>query len=306
MKLKEFTGGGISLLVLAVEEKLTKNGKTYLALALTDGEKEISANKWDSDLASTNIQKGQVCDCTLDVGEYNGQPNYTIKDMTVNTTANVSDYVPSAPISATTMYAEIVNVVKGFQNADLLRITGNIIQDNRIKLMTWGAAKAVHHNVVTGLLYHMYRMMKSAIALAEIYPVNKELLIAGVLLHDIGKTAELETDELGNSTYTVDGNLYGHLYIGAEMIHDYGLKFNTDPELVRNLKHIILSHHGKLEWDAVKPPCTIEASLIAELDMIDARMYQFEKFSSELEPGTIMEKNVYTLDNAHVYLSTLN
>lgn len=305
MKLNEFTGGNITLLVKNVEEKRTKTNKTYLVMTLTDGEKEITANQWDADMKNAP-EKGALIDCELEVGSYNGQTSYTIRSLTVNTTADKSEYVPCAPIPAKQMYDEMVEVIKGFKNNDLMRITGNILQDNRNMLMKQGAAKSVHHNIIAGLLYHMYRMMKSAIALSPIYPVNRDLLIAGVLLHDIGKVKELETDELGNSTYTIDGNLYGHLYMGAEMITLYGNKFNTDPEIVRNLKHIILSHHGKLEWEAVKVPCTIEAALVAELDMIDARMYQFEQLGKEIEPGTMNEQRVYSLDGAHVYKTTIS
>lgn len=301
IKIKEFKKGTIALLVKDVEEKVTKNGKQYLAYTLSDGEKEIFANQWDA-TKNAAIEKGNIGDFDMEVGTYNNQPSYTItKNPILNTFEDKSKFIPTAPVEAKQMYDEMVKVIQEFTNKDLMRITGNILQDNRAKLMKWSAAKSVHHNVVAGLLYHMYRMMKSAIAMADIYPVNRDLLIAGVLLHDIGKIAELDTDEFGNTTYTVDGNLFGHLYIGAEMVHDYGVKFETDPEIVRNLKHIILSHHGKLEWEAVKVPCTMEASLVSELDMIDSRIYQFEKLQAEIAPGSVNEQRMYSLDGAHVY-----
>ena len=292
------------MLLLNVEEKITKTNSKYVILTLTDGEKQISANKWNTDIsAAPNV--GEVLSCELEVGTYNGQPNYTVKNTTPNPNIPKSEFVATAPIPAEQMYDEMIDAIRDFKNENIARITGTILRAHKEKLLYWSAAKSVHHNIHAGLLYHMYRMMKSALALAEIYPVNKDLLVAGVLLHDIGKIVELATDDLGNASYTVDGNLYGHLYIGAEMIHDYGKHLGTNPEVIRNLKHIILSHHGKLEWDAVKVPCTMEAALVSELDMIDAKMYQFEKWNNETEEGTVNAQRAFSLDGAHVYHHTL-
>ena len=158
MKLNEFTGGSITLLIKNVEEKKTKTNKTYLVMSLTDGEKEIAANQWDADMSNAP-EKGTLIDCELEVGSYNGQTSYTIRALSENTTANKAEYVPCAPIPAKQMYDEMVEVIKEFKNKELMRITGNILQHNRNTLMIWGAAKSIHHNMIAGLLYHMYRMI---------------------------------------------------------------------------------------------------------------------------------------------------
>lgn len=303
-KLNEFTKGTIDLLLLNVEEKITKTNNKYLVMTLTDGDKQVCANQWNTDISAAP-KVGEVLSCELEVGTFNEKPNYTVKSTKPNPNISKSEFIATAPIPALQMYDEIIDVIRDFKNTDIARITGTILINHKEKLLCWSAAKNVHHNILAGLLYHMYRMMKSALALAEIYPVNKDLLVAGVLLHDIGKIVELATDDLGNANYTVDGNLYGHLYIGAEMIHDYGKHLGTNPEIVRNLKHIILSHHGKPEWDAVKVPCTMEAALVSELDMIDAKMYQFEKWNNETEAGTVNAQKAFPLDGAHVYHHTL-
>ena len=112
-------------------------------------------------------------------------------------------------------------------------------------------------------------------------------MIAGTYLHDIGKLKELETDILGASKYTTIGNMLGHLYIGAEIVSEYNQKMEepVDEEILLQLKHMILSHHGKKEWGAVVEPKTIEAQMLHLLDLFDSRMYIFEDAYKNAEPG---------------------
>jgi 3'-5' exoribonuclease len=93
----------------------------------------------------------------------------------------------------------------------------------------------------------------------------------------------------------------GHLVLGSDIVKEFGEQLGTPAELIRVLRHIILSHHGKPEWGAVKAPCMAEAMLVHEIDMIDSRIYQFEKIGADLEPGTMAETRAYTLDGVFVY-----
>ena len=145
----------------------------------------------------------------------------------------------------------------------------------------------MHHNYIGGLLYHIWRMMRSGICMSTVYNLDRTMLSAGIILHDIGKLVELKSDEFGSAEYTIAGNLFGHLYIGAEMIDKtraaLGLEESEDVML---LKHMILSHHNKLEFGAVKRPATKEAFALAMIDEMDSKIEQYEQELNKLEPGT--------------------
>ena len=122
-----------------------------------------------------------------------------------------------------------------------------------------------------------------------------ELLIAGTILHDIGKLWELDTTEFGNADYTVKGALMGHAFIGAEVIGRYARAAKLADEDIMLLQHLILSHHGRFEYQAVAMPAIPEAMILHYIDCIDAEMYQYEVQEEMLEPGTISAK-VYGLE----------
>lgn len=293
----------IDLLVRKIEDKTTKAGKGYVVWELTDGEKTISANMWDmtvEKLQSHNYGTvGSVYLFTITVGEYNGQPNYTVGHLNVSS-ADKLKFVPHAPLDSQEMFDEMLTMVSKFKNVELARLVTDILCQNEKQLLVWGAAKSVHHDVVGGLLYHMYRMMKMAQVMTFYQHVNQEMLISGVLVHDIGKLKELETDEMGSSNYTTDGYLFGHLYLGAEMVREVGRKNGTNEDIVRQLMHIVVSHHGKLEYGAISKPATPEAMIVNYLDLIDSRAYQFEKIEEELSPGAMSER-IYSLDGVCIY-----
>ena len=161
----------------------------------------------------------------------------------------------------------MLSKANNFTNETLKYIVTQILINNEEKYKVWSAAKACHHNLRSGLIYHSFRMLKVAERLSEVYDgVDSELLCAGCILHDIGKLEELETDEMGTATYTVDGKLFGHLYLGMRLIekiyNDANLIIDRDEEAFRNLTHLLAAHHGKLEWGAISVPKTIEAELL--------------------------------------------
>lgn len=131
--------------------------------------------------------------------------------------------------------------------------------------------------------------------------LNKPVLVAGAMLHDIGKLTEMETDLLGNATFTVNGNLFGHLFLGAEAFRkaadETGLNANDNLQI----SHIIASHHGKGEWGAITVPSTMEAIVVNHLDMIDSRVEQVENIVEDMDAQTFTQEKFYTLDGAHIY-----
>lgn len=303
MKIKELTKGNyeIYLLVKEISERLTKTNKTFLVLTLSDGKDAISAKIWDMSKESFNASEGDVIWCKLEVGEYNGQPDYTIRSEydyrpTVAGEVNIAEFVKYAPLAPEAMYNDILVKVNSFENEELKKLVLYILADNKECLYGLAAGKMVHHDGIGELLYHMYRMMYSGQYLSQLYRANKELVMAGCILHDIGKIKELQTDNMANTVYTLDGQLETHLSIGCAMVKEYAKVLGSDEEVVRNLVHIIASHHGDPSMGAIVKPATLEAFIVSQCDMLDAKAYIFEAAYEKLEPGTIAEEKTFGID----------
>lgn len=300
--------GNIYLLCKEIAEKESTRGK-YLQMTLSDGKNEIKAFQWDSSLDTTMAKAGEVIAVVLAVSTYKDSLSYTVKQcrQTVpNDNIDLKDFIPSAPIEPGPVFAEIMAELDKMHDQKIATLVRTIYTKNEEQILKWSAAKTAHHNVIGGLLYHSYRMMKQAIATAEVYPMlNKDILVAGCLLHDIGKLKELDVDNMGITSYTVDGNLLGHALIGCDIVREYGKALNTDPEIIRVLRHIIASHHGKPEYGAISTPAIPEAVIIHELDMIDSRMYMLEEAEEKIEPGNLATERSYFLDNVTLYRPNL-
>jgi 3'-5' exoribonuclease len=175
----------------------------------------------------------------------------------------------------------------------------NIYKD---KLEFYPAAKSNHHSIRGGLLYHIQRMLAASKALCDIYKnVSTDLLYTGVILHDIAKIEEMNSNELGIVTeYSKEGELLGHITIGVNIVHEAGKELGLDPEAVLAVKHMILSHHYEADFGSPKKPCFIEAELLHYIDMIDARVYDMEKAIKDIEKGTFSEP-VLSIERRKIY-----
>jgi 3'-5' exoribonuclease len=144
------------------------------------------------------------------------------------------------------------------------------------KLRVWPAARQIHHAYRSGLLEHILKIMEVVDFLGHAYGANRDLLIAGAFLHDLGKLQELSYDV--STDYTVEGNLIGHITIGAALLRDAVRDRPAFPrDLAMQLEHLILSHHGELELGSPVKPLTIEAFILAAADEIDARLHQVRR-----------------------------
>lgn len=285
------------VLLALIEEKETRAGKPYCELTLSDGETQIQAKLWNNAKADVKVEEKSLITAELYPKEYQGALSYELfRYGPAPEDCQITDYVIKAPYKPEDMYQEILNLlrkeisVSDPEKLDLIDLVKNIYEENKENLLYWSAAKSVHHNCYSGLLYHTFRMVRSAVMLSRVYPVDRELLLAGTALHDIGKLSELETDNLGVADYSVDGNLFGHSLIGCEMVTKAASKNIYDEEKVRLLKHMIASHHGTLEFGAITKPSIPEAMLLHEIDMIDAQMYQYEQTLEKLEPGEMSDR----------------
>lgn len=213
------------VLLALIEEKETRAGKPYCELTLSDGETQIQAKLWNNAKADVKVEEKSLITAELYPKEYQGALSYELfRYGPAPEDCQITDYVIKAPYKPEDMYQEILNLLRKEiavpdpEKLDLIDLVKNIYEENKENLLYWSAAKSVHHNCYSGLLYHTFRMVRSAVMLSRVYPVDRELLLAGTALHDIGKLSELETDNLGVADYSVDGNLFGHSLIGCEMV----------------------------------------------------------------------------------------
>jgi 3'-5' exoribonuclease len=153
-----------------------------------------------------------------------------------------------------------------------------------------------------GLLYHMERMVMTAERVCEVYGnLNRDLLVAGAILHDMEKLNEIEADTMGiASGYSFEGQLLGHLIQGIKTIDRLAEELKIDKEKAIMLEHMILSHHYEPEFGSPKKPLFPEAEMLHYLDMIDARMYDMQETLEATQPGEFSDK-VWTLDNRRLY-----
>ena len=202
------------------------------------------------------------------------------------------------------MISELNQFLKEIGNQKLKAVTIELLNKYKKQFVSYPAAKSMHHDFYSGLIYHTTTMLKVAKALLEIYPsLNKDLLYSGIILHDLGKTIEL-SGPIGTS-YTLEGELLGHIVIMSDEVAKTADKLGIDGEEIILLRHIILAHHGKYEFGSPKLPMIKEAEIINFIDNIDARMMMFEKNLTNVEPGTFSDK-LFGLEGRHFYVPTFD
>lgn len=297
-------------IIKEIEAKTASNGNLYLDIKLGDNTGDINAKFWDCKAEDMNIYSvNSIVKVRGEVNEWQGKKQLRIILMRLAVeTDNVKleELVQSAPYDSQQMYNQIQNYIKKIANQDISRIVTEILEDYKDKLLFYPAAKQNHHSIRSGLLYHIMRMLMVAEKLTEVYTnVNRDLLYAGIILHDIAKIDEMEANELGIvSEYTVEGQLLGHIVQGIKIVNDVSKRLGTNREISILLQHMILSHHYEPEFGSPKKPMIPEAEILHYIDIIDARMYDMEKALSNIKSSEFTDK-IWVLDNRKLFKSTL-
>lgn len=307
----------MTLLVVRIEERTTKKGDPYCRLTLSDGKTQQEANLFNNNtresLKLQGVTEEKPVDVRLKCTEFQNQKNYTVDSINPArlTDEEKATLIKMPPLPRQQMLLDMIrivldssgrqydkdNVVIPEDDYSLTALTVRLISKNSKAFSSSSAAKSMHHNLMGGLLYHTYRMVKAAYSICDIYTtLNREVLVCGTALHDIGKIEELSTSELGAANYTPDGRLFGHALIGIEMIDKMVAEADSaagretyNREDVRLLKHLIASHHGTLEWGAITLPAVPEAMVLHNIDMIDSRMYMYEEGLASTKPGSVSD-----------------
>lgn len=286
------------LLVRSSDQRTGGNGAKYLDLNLADRTGEVNAKVWDG-----NVQPpapGSVVKVRGGTLEYNGRLQLRverIRAMVASDDVDLSQLTPCAPETPEEMFAQIEAVIDGFQSEDIRRLTRELVRRFEEKLRYYPAAQRIHHAERSGLLHHTTGMLKTAKVILEVYPsLNSDLLYAGVILHDLCKTEEMDSDTMGVvRDYSKEGLLLGHLVLGVTRIQEAANDLGIKGEAVVLLQHMMLSHHGEAEFGSPRKPMFPEAEVLHWIDLLDARMNEMQTAISKIKPGVFSEK-IWSLD----------
>lgn len=293
-------------LITRSEKKVTAKGKDYLDLVLSDASGEISAKYWDyNEAAQGQFPAEMLVKVRGTISQYNGADQFRverIREAIPSDGVDIADFVRSAAYDGEFMYNQLAARVEAFADADLRRLVQHMLESNKENLLIWPAAFKLHHAVRGGLLLHTLSIVRLCEGVCRVYPfVDADLLISGAILHDIAKLTEFVVGNAGiASGYTTEGNLIGHLVKGAMMIDEAAKKLGIPPEKSMLLQHMVLSHHGEPDFGAAVRPAFLEAELLSELDLMDARVYEIAEAVAPLQPGAFSNR-LWALENRKMY-----
>ncbi len=279
----------------------TSTGDTYIKVVVSDATGKLSGNLWQYDKENadghlTAIREGDLVELTASITEYRDSPQLSdmrllrIDDLT-KLSQELTSQLAGMPVYD---HQEFVDKVNGYimmmDNGPWREIVTDIYNKYADLIWTSPAAASMHHDMNGGLAFHTLTMTADAVALYEIYKdiypnLNRSLLIAGTMLHDVGKVIELSGPIATH--YTDIGVLEGHIIIGTTAIQESArrLNYSVDDEPVQLLTHMVLAHHLKGEWGSPVSPAFIEAQLLHNIDKIDADMQEFKKTEATISVG---------------------
>jgi 3'-5' exoribonuclease len=274
------------------QELTTRDGKPYYRVTFRDARREVGFPIWsDSALAEpcrSEWAPGQFYKLRAVLKQSNYGPQLEIKKIRAVEDGDREDGFdplmcqPTSRFNSVEMFAELMNIVESrIENRPLRELVSDIMEQNREQLLVWPAAKKNHHACVSGYLEHVLNVTRTCCHLAEKYvelyddlepPINTDVIVAGAVLHDIGKLRELTTTPAG-AEYTAAGCLIGHVLQGRDIVREAAAGRSIDPETLLRLEHVIVSHQRLPEWGAPKPPMTPEALIVHYADDLDAKLH---------------------------------
>jgi len=265
-----------TFLLQTCERKIARTGSAYLDLELRDSSGVVRAKLWDCDRHNLEFEVEDIVEVDGVVEDYQGTAQIRVRKISKCSLEEVdlSDYLPRSRRDPAEMYATLMDRLRRVPQGPLRVLLLSIMEDPVVseKYKTAPAAVSYHHAFLGGLLEHVLSLVQLGDQVCDHYDfVRRDLLLAGLVLHDIGKIAELSFS--GGFRYSTRGQLLGHISIGLEMVQEKMRQIPDFPaELKDQLEHIILSHHGKAEFGSPKEPMFPEALLLHFLDEIDSKL----------------------------------
>lgn len=270
--------GGIAVGFFLVREKTmaqTKAGKAYLTLDLQDASGRIDAKVWDSaEAMGEQFGKGDVVKVQAMVEEYRGEPQLNVRRIRKAEEGeyDLSEMLPRTPEDVDELWQTLCGSMASIENEWLVKLLGSFFDDESFReaFKRSVAARDVHHAYIGGLLEHTVSVARVCDFFAGHYGADRDLLLAGAVLHDVGKVVEL--DSVREFNYTVPGGMIGHIVLGVQMVSERISRIEGFPEeLAMLIEHMVLSHQGQADWGSPIPPKTREAVLLHFADNVDTK-----------------------------------
>lgn len=296
--LKPGTKVMVVYLLANVQIRPKKDGSSYVTMVLKDATGKMTGVMWDNftSVSSGAIKENDYVEVGGEINVYNGQNQMRVHRITHvdDSEVDTTFFLPRSPRPAADMDREFRELVDGVKDPDYRRLLDAFFNNEAVweKFRIAPSAVSMHQAYLGGLIDHTLCVTKNALKMADNYPAaNRDLLVTGALLHDIGKIVEFSFDR--KIAYTDAGRLLGHISIGNSMIevHCHELRdFPVQKKII--LQHMILSHHGLLEYGSPRCPATLEALILHHADLLDAQLSNFLEYTEHAgKTGTRWEYN---------------
>jgi len=300
--LKDLKEGEKIIEFYLVEEKqirTKKNGEEYISFILKDKTGHIPSVIWDNvSKYKDKFQKGDFVKIDGLVGMYGNGLQITVRKIRKVEERDEREgfdklnYFETTEGDIETMWKELLDIVDSLEDKCIQKLVKEITKENEKKIKMYPGAMRIHHEYFGGFLEHTLSVARTCDYFSGKYgEVNRDLLIAGAILHDIGKLKELSVSNI--TEYSEEGNLIGHIVLGSDMVKEKARKIKDFPEdKLIQLDHIILSHQGNMEWGSPKPPMTIEALILHYAEDLDAKVNIFKRaIKKDREEGKFTQKD---------------
>lgn len=293
-------------LIKSADVRMAKNGKTFIAFTFQDTSGTIDGKFWDASAEEVErFVAGRVVALSGKREVYQGNPQVKITQLRLAKPEEPSDptqYMERAPMKKEDMETEINQTLFEITNPHWNRIVRFLLTKYQKEFFDYPAAKRNHHAYASGLAFHTTSMLRLGKSIVKEYPeLNAALLYAGIILHDLGKVIELSGAM--STEYTLAGNLVGHLVLVDEEITKacLSLKIDDQNEDVIILRHMVLAHHGLLEYGSPIRPRIMEAEILHQIDNLDASMQMMLTSIRQTEPGEYTDR-IFGMDNRSFYV----
>lgn len=288
-------------LVGSVSKGVNTVGGSYFSVELRDASGVITAKKWDANLSDEQIYiSGNVISLVGETNKYKEQLQLKIlsAELVPLDEIDVERFVKAPPVEKEVLIKKFKDYVNSIKNEDCKKLLDYFVNKYGDNLFSYPAAVSIHHEYSSGLLMHSVTMADIANYLCPIYDADRDLLITGCLLHDMGKLIELVGPIVFR--YSTEGKLLGHISIMVAEIRKATEELKLNSEIPLLLEHMVLSHHGQQEFGSPVMPLTKEALLLSLVDNLDSKMVVVNKALLDVEEGNFSNK-VFPLDNRSFY-----
>lgn len=303
--IKEYVEGDrleTSLLITNVVKGVSNAGSPYLSISFQDNSGTIEGKKWDaSDIDSVVCEIGKVVKVNCDVIDYRNSLQLKVASISEidQSTVDINKFALPCPVNPSELVKKLNSYISSIKNNDCKLIVNHIINKYYAKFITYPAATRNHHEFASGLLYHTISMADIAMLIASYYDnIDQDMLLAGCLLHDVGKVIELSGPIA--TKYTLEGKLLGHISIMVSEIRKTCEELSITSEKGLLLQHMVLSHHGEKEFGSPLPPLTKEAVILHFVDDLDSKMNILSKALDGTNEGEFTQR-VIAMDGRAFY-----